>query len=289
MKSSKAAYLEGIVSIVVNVLLFALKFWAGKVSMSVALMADAWHSLSDSVSSVIVILGAKLSSKKADKEHPFGHGRWEQIAAIFIGFLLGLVAYDILIHSMNHFREKTEANFGTLALVVIIISILVKEGLAQYAFYLGRKTGNTSVKADGWHHRTDSLSSVVLLIGILLKNYFWWIDSVLGFLIALLLFYAVYQIVREAINKLLGEKPSENLIIQVKEIVNSHAIRDLDPHHFHIHRYGEHKELTFHIRVCDDCSLREAHNVASVIEQDIRENLNVESTIHLEPTDKKHD
>ena len=86
MDKNKAGYLEGFISILVNLGLFGLKFWAGIVSGSIALIADAWHTLSDSVSSVIVILGVKLSSRKPDKEHPFGHGRWEQIAAILLGF-----------------------------------------------------------------------------------------------------------------------------------------------------------------------------------------------------------
>ena len=96
MKKNRAGYIEGLVSIIVNTGLFGLKLWAGIVSGSLALTADAWHTLSDSFSSIIVILGVKLSSKKPDKEHPFGHGRWEQIAAIFIGCLLGIMAFSIL-------------------------------------------------------------------------------------------------------------------------------------------------------------------------------------------------
>jgi cation diffusion facilitator family transporter len=142
MDKNRAGYTEGFVSILVNTGLFGLKLWAGIVSSSIALTADAWHSLSDSFSSIIVIFGVKLSSKKPDKEHPFGHGRWEQIAAIFISFLLALIAYDFLKDSILQFNTKKTANFGILAIVVTIISILVKEGLAQYAFYIGKKKRN---------------------------------------------------------------------------------------------------------------------------------------------------
>ncbi len=280
--------MEGIVSIFVNVGLFALKFWAGIVSGSIALTADAWHTLSDSMSSVIVILGVKLSSKKADKVHPFGHGRWEQIASIFIGVLLALIAYDFLKDSIIQFKSKDAANFGTIAIVVTIISILIKEALAQYAFVIGRKTGNLSVKADGWHHRTDALSSVVVLIGIFFNNRFWWIDSVLGIVIALMLFYAAYEIIKDAINMLLGEKPSSELIQSVEDIIHTLYDINLSAHHYHIHNYISQKELTFHIKLDSNMSIQEGHSIATKIEEKIFSDLNIYSTIHVEPLGSGH-
>jgi cation diffusion facilitator family transporter len=284
--SSRAAYLEGVISVVVNSLLFVLKLWAGAVSGSLALTADAWHTLSDSFSSVFVIIGAKLSSIKPDKKHPFGHGRWEQIVSIFIGFLLGIIAYDFLRESIIRFQSGESANFGVIAIVVTIVSIVVKEGLAQYAFILGRKTGNVSIKADGWHHRSDALSSVVVLFGIFLKDYFWWIDSALGFVISIMLFYAVFVIFKESINKILGETPSEELIENIKQIVNELDAQHVLPHHFHIHNYVTHKELTFHIKVDSTFSIKEGHEVATRIEDAIRDKLNIEATIHVEPLEK---
>lgn len=283
MNREKAAYKEGIISILTNIVLFGLKLWAGIVSSSIALTADAWHTLSDSFSSVIVIAGARLSSRKPDREHPFGHGRWEQIASIFIGFMLALIAYDFLKESITQFRAGEEADFGLIAIVVTIISVLVKEGLAQYAFFIARKTENTSVRADGWHHRTDALSSVVVLVGILLKDRFWWIDSLLGFIIALMLFYAVYEIMKEAINKLLGETPKPELIRKVKKIVHSSYTLDLHPHHFHIHNYGTHTELTFHIKLDKEKTIEEGHRVTSLIENKIRDQLKIETTVHIDP------
>ncbi|MCK4890583.1 MAG: cation transporter, partial [Candidatus Aminicenantes bacterium] len=168
-KREKLGYLEGFVSIIINILLFILKYWAGIVSGSIALIADAWHTLSDSISSLILIAGVKLSSRKPDKKHTFGHGRWEQISAVFIGFLLAVVAYEFLKGSIEKFFSGESANFGLIAIVVTIISVLVKEGLAQFAFRLWRITGNIALKADGWHHRTDAFSSLLVLVGILLK------------------------------------------------------------------------------------------------------------------------
>lgn len=288
MDKKKASYLEGTVSIVINIGLFGIKLWAGVVSGSIAITADAWHSLSDTISSMVVIVGAKLSSKKPDSEHPFGHGRWEQIAAIFIGFLLGLIAYDFTKDSIIQFQSKESANFGTLAIVVTIISILVNEGLAQYAFYLGKKSDSVTVKADGWHHRTDALSSIIILIGIFFKNYFWWIDSVLGIIVSVMIFYAAYEIIKESINKLLGEKPTSELIQKVETIINAVSSADLLPHHYHIHDYVTHRELTFHIKLDNHLSIAEGHAIATAIEDKLLSDLKIISTIHIEPFDFEH-
>ncbi|HOP04323.1 MAG TPA: cation diffusion facilitator family transporter, partial [Tenuifilaceae bacterium] len=214
--------------------------------------------------------------------------RWEQIAALFIGFLLAVIAYDFLRDSVALFRNKETANFGLLAIIVTVVSVLVKEGLAQYAFFIARKTGNVSIKADGWHHRTDALSSLVVLVGILFAKKFWWIDSVLGAVIALMLFYATYEIVKEAIGKLLGEKPSEELISKLLETIHSVYDGDLKPHHFHIHNYVAHQELTFHIKLENSLSLMAAHKVATDIENKIYEAFGIIATVHIEPLDYKH-
>ncbi len=285
---TRYAYMEGSISIVVNAALFILKYWAGIVSGSVALMADAWHTLSDSISSVLLIAGIRISVKKPDKKHPFGHGRWEQITAIFIGFILSIIAWDFLTQSIHKFRAHEAAQFGTLAFVATVVSVIVKEGLARYAFFVSKKTGNTAVRADGWHHRSDALSSVVVLAGIMMRNYFWWIDSVLGFFIALFLFYATFDIIRDAISKLLGEKPSEELILEVKDIIHETTGLEVFPHHFHIHNYGTHRELTFHIFVDPGMDVKSAHCLATGIENVLKQKLNLESTIHIEPQGIQH-
>lgn len=289
MERIRLGYKQGIISIIVNIILFALKYWAGIVSGSVALIADAWHTLSDSVSSLIVIAGVKLASKKPDKQHPFGHGRWEQIAAIFIAFLLGIVAYEFIRESIDKLQSRESANFGTIAVIITIVSILAKEALARYAFYISRKTDNTSIKADGWHHRTDALSSVIVLIGIFLKGYFWWIDSILGIIISLMLFYATFEIVKESINKLLGEKPSDELIKKVKKIIRESESTELNPHHFHVHNYGTHMELTFHLKFDKNIDLYSAHSIATNIENNLLKQLSIETTIHIEPEDVEHE
>jgi cation diffusion facilitator family transporter len=283
MDKTRAGYVEGIVSIIINSALFILKLWASAVTGSIALAADAWHTLSDSISSVIVVAAVKLSSKKADKEHPFGHGRWEQIASLFIAVFLGIVAYDFLENSIIRLNGREKAEYGLTAIVVTIVSIAVKELLAQYAFYIGRKTESVSVKADGWHHRTDALSSVVVLAGILFAQQFWWIDSVLGIIIALMLFYATFKIMKEAVTKLLGEEPGQELIDQICGEVKKIYPDDLRIHHFHLHNYVLHKELTLHIRLDKNLTIENGHKTATIIENMIKEKFDMAATVHVEP------
>ncbi|MDR0304757.1 MAG: cation diffusion facilitator family transporter [Chitinispirillales bacterium] len=283
MDKAKAGYVEGIISIFINTALFFIKLWASAVSGSIALAADAWHTLSDSISSIIVVAAVKLSSKKADKEHPFGHGRWEHVASLFIAVFLGVIAYEFLKNSIMRFNSGNEAVFTSVAIIVTIISIVTKEALARYAFYIGRKTENLSISADGWHHRTDALSSVVVLTGILFAKKFWWIDSVLGIIVAMMIFYATFEIMKETITKFLGEEPGQDLIDAVKKEILCVYNYDLEVHHFHIHNYVLHKELTFHIRLDKNLNIETGHKIASDIEKIIGEKFNMAVTIHVEP------
>ena len=286
MNREKAQIFEGVLSVVINAVLFAVKFWAGIVTGSIALMADAWHTMSDSLTSIFVVIAAKLASKKPDKEHPFGHGRWELITALIISFILVMIGYEFLVNSIDRFLNRESVVYGTLALVITAASIIIKEALAQYAFYLGRKHDNPVITADGWHHRSDSLSSVVVLIGILATRIvadFWWMDSVLGVFCALAIFYAAFKIMKEAITRILGEEPKQEFIdglsAEVKKIYGS----DLKLHHFHLHNYISHKELTLHMMLDKDMTIKSGHDIATVIEDMIKEKFDMEATIHIEP------
>lgn len=285
-KSTFLAYLEGWLSIFINILLFGLKYWAGIATKSVAIIADAWHTLSDSLSSIVVLIGVKTTTKPADKKHPFGHGRAELVAAVIIGVILGFVAFNFLVESISRLSKHQSAYFGTLAVVVVAVSVLLKEGIAQFSFWAARKTKSPVLKADGWHHRSDAITSLLILVGIFLGKYFWWIDGVLGIIVALSILYAAYDILKEAINPLLGERPDEELESRVKEISERFAPSSIDPHHLHLHRYGEHRELTFHIYLDGAMSLDDAHAIATSIENAVREELEIEATIHVDPLEE---
>ncbi len=281
--NKKLAYLQGWFSIVCNGLLFIFKYWAGVTTGSLALMADAWHTLSDSISSIVVLIGAKVSSKPPDKEHPFGHGRAELVAAIIIGAILGLIGFEFGKDSIASLLDHNSVVFGSFAIWITAISVVVKEALAQFSFWAGKKSGNPSLKADGWHHRSDAISSFIILAGIFAGKYYWWIDGVLGLIVSLLIFYAAYEIIKEGTDKLLGEKPDNDLLDDLKTIALEVSGMDTHLHHVHLHRYGEHIELTMHIMLPKQTTLENAHEIADKIELEILNRLNIEATIHMEP------
>ena len=288
MNREKYQIIAGIASVIVNAFLFGIKFWAGLVTGSVALMADAWHTLSDSLTSIFVVVAAKLASRKPNKKHPFGYGRWELIAAIIIAFVLALIGYEFLVDSINRFQNRESVTFGMIAIVVTVVSIIIKELLAQYAFYVGRITDNPVVTADGWHSRTDSLGSVVILLGILATKFiaeFWWMDSVLGIFCALIIFYAAYKVMIDAVTKILGEETPKELIEQINVEVKKLHDQDLKLHHFHLHNYITSKELTFHIMLKKDETIENGHQIATEIEIMIKEKFDIIATIHVEPLD----
>ena len=277
--------LEGIISVVVNIVLFGLKLWAGIVSGSIALKADAWHTLSDSFSSGIVIFSGWLSARPADKNHPFGHGRIDLVSSVVIGTLLAVIGIEFLLKASRELQGGEAAEFGTIAVVVTIVSIVAKELLAQFSFWAGRRTGNPILRADGWHHRTDSLSSILVLAGIMCSSYFWWIDGVLGIIVALMIFYASYEILRDSVNRLIGEKPDPDMLKKINAEIERLEM-DAQAHHFHLHRYGEHCELTFHLSMNAGISLQDAHKNADILEKTLRDDMNIEATIHMEPSNE---
>lgn len=283
IQRTRLGNIEGWLSIGGNFLLFGLKYWAGVVSGSVALIADAWHTLSDSFSSVIVLLGMRVSKKPADKEHPFGHGRAELIASLVIGVLLSVIAFSFIMEGIEKLKTHESANYGTLALIAVLASIAVKEGLAQFAFRAGKKTGSNTLKADGWHHRTDALSSLLLLAGIFLGEHLWWIDGALAIVVALMITYAAYEILKDAINPLMGENVSNDVKNQLEEISRTELGYNPKIHHIHIHRYGEHVELTFHVLLPPEMTLKEAHDQIEQLEKTIEDEMEMVATIHPEP------
>jgi cation diffusion facilitator family transporter len=273
---------NGMLSIIGNIILFGIKLWAGIVSGSVALIADAWHTLTDSFSSLIMLIGFRISSKPADDDHPFGHGRAEVISSLIIGILLVLVGFNFLYESVNKYLSKDIANFGTIAIVVTILSVVVKEAMAQYAFWAARKTGFKSLKADGWHHRSDAISSVIILAGIFLSSKLWWIDSVLGLLVALIIGYTGGKIFRETFLMLLGQTPDKKMKQKIILLSEKIAGADLRHHHFHVHSYGNHTEITFHIKLPGNMQLAESHEITKKLTRAIEEEMNIFATIYVD-------
>jgi len=278
-----AGYLEGSVSVVVNLVLFAAKMYAGIVSSSIALIADAFHTLSDCITSLALILGYKIAFKPPDKEHPFGHQRFEAATSIIIGTLLGAVGFEFINRSISKLLAGETLVFSWIAVAVMAASVVAKEALARWALGLAKRHSAEAVEADAWHHRSDALASLLVLVGIVVGEKVWWIDGVLGIVVSGLIIYVAYDIIKKASEDIMGRAPEASEINTLREMASrvSGSIRDL--HHVHIHEYGDHVEVTLHIRLPPDTSLREAHEVASKLEELIRRELKWEATIHVEP------
>ncbi len=282
MNKKKLAYSEGWVSIFANLILFVIKYWAGTISGSIALISDAWHSLTDSFSSIAVIIGTKISSKPPDKNHPFGHGRVELITSIIIGVFLSVVAFNFFSESIKSLKNHEVAVFGTISIIVISISILIKELLAQYAFYAARKTGYLSLKADAWHHRSDAISSILILIGIFINPYFPLIDGILGIIVSFFILYTAYKIIKETANAIIGESCDKKTIENLKRISNETAGFDVKIHKIHLHNYINHSELTFHIYLPDNMTVKESNFITSRIIKKIKNTKQFNTTIYID-------
>jgi cation diffusion facilitator family transporter len=281
----KLGYLEGWASIALNTLLFGVKFWAGSRVGSVSMMADAWHTLSDTLTSVVVIVGIWIMAKPPDERHPFGHARAENIAAIVIGVLLAVVGAFFGYDSIGRILARKAVSFSLLAILVFAASALLKEGLAQFAFWAGRKAGSQAVVADGWHHRSDAIASALIVVGALLGGRLWWMDAALGLGVSLLIIWAAIDIVRVSSSVLLGEAPSEEMTRTVLEVVKKEYPQVEDVHHLHLHRYGHNMELTLHLRLPGQMSVDQSHEISHRIEERLRNELELETTVHIEPSE----
>lgn len=280
---------EGYVSIAINLLLFLLKYLVGLASGSVAIIADGWHSLSDCLSSVAIVIGAKASVKPADQHHPFGHGRAQAITALVVGVMLAVVGVDFLIESVQKLAARTPAVYVPYTVWVLAGSILLKEGLAQYSFWVSRRVGRDMMRAEAWHHRSDALSTVAILAGVLFGGSLWWLDGVLGLGMVLLLWWVAFTIMREAIGPLMGRKHDENIEEKLRDICIACTGRDVKLHHVHVHQYGDHKEVSFHMCFPGDMMVESAHKVADAIEERIRRQTGMEATIHMESVEDPGD
>lgn len=283
IKKENLGYIEGWVSAIINTALFAIKLWVGILSHSIAMIADAWHTLSDTLTSLIVIFGFWVSKRPPDDEHPFGHARAELISAVIISTLLAIVGVNFLIDSVNQLRHREAVVFGKMAILVFLISALIKEGLAQFSFWAGRQIDSKSLTADGWHHRSDAIAAALIVIGGLFSQYVWWVDGVLGLVISALILKAAYDTFRQTSDMLLGEEITVHIESKIKEIVCETIGDEYIPHHFHCHNYLKHKEVTFHVYCPQNESLEKIHEKVDKVEEIIRKKLMVEATIHPEP------
>ncbi|MEZ0393881.1 MAG: cation diffusion facilitator family transporter [Desulfurococcaceae archaeon] len=279
----RAGYMEGAVSMIVNTLLFVVKYYYGMIFNSIAVIADSVHTLSDSLTSAVVVMGFWVAYKPPDEEHPLGHGRAEAVASAVIGAMLVMVGVDFLQRSYSKLVAR-EGLIPSMALVwVLAASAAIKEALASWAMALGRRYRAQSLVADAWHHRSDAIASALLALAIAFGGSLWWLDGALGIAMSAMIVYVAAQLVVESGRELMGRGPTREELRRLEEVVRGASRRVSDLHHVHVHRYGEHVEATLHVRMEPSATLEEAHAEATRIEEAIRRELGWEATVHVEP------
>lgn len=226
--------------IIVNLFLTILKGVAGVLTGSKALLADAAHSASDIVGSIVILFGIRIAMKPADREHPYGHGKAESVATIIVALLLIVVGVEVAISSIKVFSGEPPSVPGKLALVVIIISVIIKELLFQYKYYLGRKFKSSALISEAWHHRSDALSSVAALLGVglaiagksLNMPILVYADAVAGVIVSVIVIKIGYSLARESSRVmmeqvLIGEdvKKYKDTVNEVSEVIGIDGIR----------------------------------------------------------------
>ena len=279
----RVALIESWSSILGNLFLAALKGVFGFLINSIALMADAAHSASDILSSLVILIGFSLARRKPDEEHPHGHGRIEYLAGLVIALLLIFAGAIFFYNAYLRVANKVYASVNLASIMVVVFSIIVKEAMYYFSAALGKLIDSEALIADAWHHRTDSLSSLLVLVA-LVGNYlaFPQLDAWFGFAIALFIAYVGFEIARKSFSRLIGQAPDETLEEQIidsaQEIEGVMGVHDLI-----IHDYGAWKVVTMHVEVSKHLSLNEAHEIAHAVEEQVGTRFFSDVVVHLDP------
>ncbi|MFH1503796.1 MAG: cation diffusion facilitator family transporter [Candidatus Omnitrophota bacterium] len=285
---SRYGSLEGWVSIVVNVVLFGVKIVTGLAINSVSLIADAVHTLADSVTSAVVIVGFKMAKKPSDKEHPFGHGRMESIATLIVSVLLFIAGVELLEKSVHSVLNPQSATASLGVILVIVGTILIKELMARFSYLLGDMIDSKALKADALHHRSDVIATALVVIALIASRFgFNRVDGIMGVFVSLIIFYSAYEIAKEAINPLLGEAVSKETLKRIEAIAKNHqGVSGV--HDIIFHRYGQTSIISLHIEVSDKEDVSKLHTLSEEVEDEISQEMGGVVVVHIDPVNKDH-
>lgn len=262
-------------SIAGNVILSVFKLIAGIVAHSNAMVSDAVHSASDVFSTIVVMIGIRLASKKADKEHPYGHERMECVAAIVLAMVLFVTGLGIGMEALKNILSGSYHDLqvpGALALVAAIVSIMVKEAMFWYTKIYAVRIDSSALLADAWHHRSDAFSSVGALIGIAgARLGFPVMDSIASLVIFIFIIKAAYDIFKDAIDKMVDHSCDEETERQIYEcVMKNREVRGIDSLHTRI--FGNKIYVDIEIAVDGSYTLKRSHEIAEEVHEDIERN-----------------
>ena len=274
----------GIFGIVTNLILFLIKLVIGIIANSVTIMADAFNNLSDFGSCIVTIIGFKLASKPADKEHPYGHARYEYVTGIIVSLLMLVMGVIFAKTSIEKIFAPEEIKLGIGTYIVLIVAILGK--VLQMVVYLdfAKSIKSSTIKATAMDARNDILTTLTVLITMIVMGIFKInIDAYIGLLVSVFIILSAINSLKDTINPLLGNVPSKEKVEKIKEKILSHK-EIIGIHDLRIHSYGEQNDfVTVHAEVPDTMNIVEAHEIADIVEREFKEELNIDLTIHIDP------
>ena len=292
MERNKDIYKVTLVGGAVNVILLLFKFVAGIVAHSAAMVADAVHSLSDFVTDIIVLVFVHISGKPEDKDHEYGHAKYETLAMTIIGVALLLVAVGIVYNGLTKIIVWVQGGVlkapGMLALWAALLSVLLKEAVYHYSMAKARKLNSQAVEANAWHHRSDALSSIGTAIGIggaiFLGQRWAVLDPVASIVVGVFIIKVSVELLRNGIGDLMEHSLPEEVENEILRLTAS-VPGVVEPHELRTRRLGNHYAIELHILMDGNITLCEAHDKASEVEEILRAHYGSEThiAVHVEP------
>lgn len=276
--------LSGILGILCNLLLFAAKLALGMFINSIAVISDAFNNLTDLGSSMVAVLGAKLSNRPPDDDHPYGHGRYEYIASLVVAFIIFAVGFELLLNSYDKVIHPGKVIFNATALIILILSVLVKLWMFSYNLYIARQIKSHVNKGIAYDSLNDSIATSLVIVSMMVGIFVDLpIDGLAGIVISLLILYAGFSVARDTVNLLLGSAPEPELVEKINQIVlaGRHVI---GTHDLEVHDYGPSRVMaSIHVEVPDYLNIVEVHSSIDTLEERLIEELGLNVTIHMDP------
>lgn len=280
----KYGILSGVTGIIVNVILAAAKFLIGTMSRSIAITGDALNNLSDAGSNIVTLVGFKMANAKPDKEHPFGHGRIEYVAALVVGFIVELMGVELIKTSIEKIKTPEPAVFSAAAVVVLLLSMTGKIWLALFNRYLGKRIDSPAMTAVVADSISDTVATVSTLLALILSCFTSLpVDGIFGIVVALFIMYSGFGILKESVGIILGTPPSKELVDELKKFILSHD-GIIGMHDLVIHSYGATRTFaSVHVEVPSTIDILKAHDTTDLIEREVQNRFGIQLVVHLDP------
>lgn len=281
---SKYGQLSGLVGIILNFILFVIKLIAGIITSSISVMADAFNNLSDAGSSIITLIGFKISGKPADSDHPFGHGRVEYLCSLFVSVLIFIMGYELLKASVTKIIKPVKVETSLLSFVILAVAILVKLWMYLFNRKIAKKISSGAVMATARDSVNDCLATAGVTAGLVLSEFFSInTDGYIGLVIALFVLYSGYTTIKESTEPLLGGCPDRELVENIEKTITAHH-EALGIHDLIVHNYGPSKNIiSVHVEVDSSCDLNVIHDKIDLMERELAVKYNCVATIHMDP------